>query len=102
MMYWNGHMTTGGWIMMILWTVIIFALVAAAIYWLANSYRAGASAPKPSEGSPREILDRRLAQGELTVEQYKELRETIDDGRVALGGSGAEPPPSSRPASAHG
>jgi uncharacterized membrane protein len=100
MMYWNGHMTTGGWVISILWTVIIFALIAGAIAWLVSelSGRNASTADPSSEGSGREILDRRLAKGELTTEQYKELRETI--GGEALSTS-REPLPS-RPAGAPG
>jgi putative membrane protein len=100
MMYWNGHMTTGGWVISILWTVIIFALIAGAIAWLVSelSGRNASTADSSSEGSAREILDRRLAKGELTIEQYRELRETI--GGEALSSS-REPLPS-RPASAPG
>lgn len=100
MMYWNGHMTTGGWIISILWTLIVFALIAGAIAWLVAelSGRNATTRGATYEGSAREILDRRLAKGELTVEQYKEVRETLGD-PLALGGG---PLPSSRPASAPG
>jgi putative membrane protein len=100
MMYWNGHMTTAGWIIAILWTVIILALIAGAIAWLASTLtsrgpsRTGGAA---DEASAREILDRRLAKGELTVEQYKQLREAIDGGASRVSD---EPP--ARPASASG
>jgi uncharacterized membrane protein len=100
MMYWNGHMTTGGWIISILWTLIIFALIAGAIAWLVAEL-SGRNASTPdtaSDGSAREILDRRLAKGELTIEQHKELRDAI--GSEALSAS-REPLPS-RPASAAG
>jgi uncharacterized membrane protein len=82
MMYWNGHMTTGGWIISILWTLIIFALIAGAIAWLVSelSHRNPGTADTSSEGSAREILDRRLAKGELTIEQHEQLRRAISDG----------------------
>jgi uncharacterized membrane protein len=100
MMYWNGHMTTGGWIISILWTVIIFALIAGAIAWLVAelSNRNPRRTDTSSEGSAREILDRRLAKGELTIEQHKQLREAIDG--EALSTSPESLP--SRPASAAG
>jgi uncharacterized membrane protein len=100
MMYWNGHMTTAGWIIAILWTVIILALIAGAIAWLISALtsRSAGALGVTSEGSAREILDRRLAKGELTLEQYRELRDE-------LGGQGPrssrEPLPS-RAASAPG
>ena len=78
-MYWNGHMTAVGWIIAILWTVIILALIAGAIAWLisALSSRSAGAPGVTSEGSAREILDRRLAKGEISLDQYKELREAI-------------------------
>jgi putative membrane protein len=74
MMYWGNHMSTGGWIFSILGTVIIVALIIAAVVWLASDRSAG---PEASAESAGEILDRRLASGEVTPEQYNELRETL-------------------------
>ena len=101
MMYWNGHMTAAGWAIAILWTVIILALIAGAVYWLVSelSGRNPREAAAPGEGSAREILDRRLAKGELTVEQYKELRATLDGEATVVTD---KPPLPSRPASAPG
>jgi uncharacterized membrane protein len=87
MMDWNGHMTTGGWIISILWMAVVIAVMTAAIVWLAR----GRHDPRDrAEGSAREILDRRLARSELTSEEYARLRDTLD------GRSGAAEPPSSR------
>ena len=101
MMYWNGHMTAAGWVIAILWTVIILALIGGAVYWLVSelSGRNPREAAAPGEGSAREILDRRLAKGELTVEQYKELRGTLD-GEATVAADKLPLP--SRPASAPG
>jgi uncharacterized membrane protein len=73
MMYGN-HMGGGGWAASIIVTVILVGLVVAAIVWLV-SRRSGS--PSASAGGACEILDRRLASGEITSEQYKELRETL-------------------------
>jgi len=101
MMYWNGHMSTGGWIISILWTVIIFALIAGAIAWLVaelGGRNSSSTDLSSQEGSAREILDRRLAKGEIDLEQHRQLREAIE--RSAL--PGADPPLSSQPAGAPG
>ena len=99
-MYWNGHMSAAGWILSALWTLIIIALVVAGMMWLISAlssrHNRGPSA-EASRPSAREILDRRLASGELNVEQYKQLRDTIGDAAPPAGGTG---PP--RPASAPG
>ena len=82
MMYWGHHMTTGGWIFSVVATLIVIGLVVAAIVRLTpapGGRRGATAAPSPA----REILDRRLASGELSVEQYKELRAALLDGRAA-------------------
>lgn len=81
-MYWNGHMSTGGWILSVLWTLIIVALIGGGIVWLISAIgNRGPSSPDAKAPSPsaREILDRRLASGELTLEQYQQLREAMGD-----------------------
>jgi len=73
MMYGN-HMGGGGWAVSIIMTVILVGLIAAAIVWLVSRRR---GSPPASTGAAGEILDRRLASGEITSEQYEELRETL-------------------------
>jgi uncharacterized membrane protein len=101
MMYWNGHMTAAGWAIAILWMVAILALVAGAVYWLVSELSRSnpREAAATGEGSARAILDRRLAKGELTVDQYKQLRATLD-GEATVAAD--RPPLPSRPASAPG
>jgi putative membrane protein len=98
MMYWGDHMSTGGWIFSILGTLIILALIVGLIGWAVAtaSDRGGRGAP-PSRASARDILDRRLASGELTAEQYEQLRETLGNSPSAT--RDPQPP---RPANAHG
>ena len=90
-MYWNGHMSAAGWILSVLWTLIIIALVVAGIVWLMSA-RGDREKGEPIEDaqgtSAREILDRRLASGELSVEQYQQLRETIGGPAPTEGGAG--------------
>ncbi len=76
MMYWGDHMSSGGWIFTVLWTVIMLAILAAAVVWIVSALRSRDTVG-PSGGLSREILDRRLASGELTIEQYKQLRDAI-------------------------
>jgi uncharacterized membrane protein len=93
-------MSAAGWILSVVWTLIILALVVAGIVWLVSALgnrENRAAASQTSDASAREILDRRLASGELTVEQHKQLREAIGDPGPTAGGTG---PP--RPVSAPG
>lgn len=79
MMYWGNHMGTGDWIFSILGTLIIIGLIVGLIYWAVSPSDGRESVASATGESPREILDRRLASGELTVEQYEQLRETLSD-----------------------
>jgi putative membrane protein len=99
MMYWGDHMSTGGWIFSILATLIFLALMIALIVWLlSTATSANASRTGSGRDSAQEILDRRLASGELTVEQYQQLRDTLTGGSPAGPSSssasrGAQTPP---------
>lgn len=96
MMAWGEHMSTGGWIFTVLWTVIILAILAAAVVWIVSALRGRAAEASIAGASPHEILDQRLAKGELTIEQYKQLR-----GAIRAGSSPSDHQPS-RPAGAAG
>jgi len=85
MMDWNGHMSTGGWISSIFVIIVVLALVAA-IAWTARDRRDPGAA---TAVSAREILDGRLASGEINVGEYEQLRQ-------ALGGR-SEPTPEGPP-----
>jgi uncharacterized membrane protein len=80
MMYWGGHMGTGDWLGSILVTVLIVALIVWVVRMIASTgQRQTPSEPaQPREPSARELLDRRLASGEITTEQYRELRAALD------------------------
>lgn len=79
MMNWGNHMSTGYWIFSILGVLIILALIVGMIAWLVpgrGDRRNGATATGESS---RELLDRRLANDELTVDQYEQLRHALED-----------------------
>jgi len=77
MMYSGNHMSTGGWILSIFGTLIILALVIAAIVWIVSQAGNRGGNRETSGASPSEILDRRLASAEITVDQYDELRAKL-------------------------
>jgi uncharacterized membrane protein len=79
MMHWGNNMGAGSWIFSILGTLLILALVVAAIAWLLSARRDPDSSLSTRGESANEILNRRLASGELTGEQYTQLRETLSD-----------------------
>lgn len=56
--------------------LLFWVLIVAGIVWFAR----GTSAGSPTGGrreTPLEILDRRFAEGEISVEEYRERRESI-------------------------
>lgn len=84
--YWGGafHGILG-----LLVLVAFVALIAAAILFVARAFGApgprpstqpwpvGPQPPAPTQPSAREILDRRLASGEISPEQYDEIRAKL-------------------------
>jgi len=87
--FYQDHMDTGGWIFMTLVGVVLVGLLVAFIVWLAQDQRR-----RPHRdhyiagGSAAEILDRRLATGEISVAEYERMKAT-------LATPASPPPPSS-------
>ncbi|MBO0770025.1 MAG: SHOCT domain-containing protein [Actinobacteria bacterium] len=96
MMFWNG----GGWAfwqVALMWVVMIafWGLVIWAIYALVTSLTRrpgqGQRSGEHGAGDARQILDERLARGEIDPDEYQRLRDamTSHDGRSTAGaGSG--------------
>jgi putative membrane protein len=93
MMSWYG----GGWAWWqagLMWLAVIafLALLIWAVYALVTGItgkpdQAGRDAPRPS--GARRILDERLARGEIEPEEYRRLREVLDDGPGRTAGTGS-------------
>lgn len=76
-------MTGWGWAMMTFWTLLWVGLLSV-LAWAVISWARGSRAPsQPSaqHATPnaRELLDRRLAGGEITIEEYKARESALDD-----------------------
>jgi putative membrane protein len=71
---WDGGMGAAGWIVMMLFWV---GLVAVIVWAVANLFpsRAGRAGGVPER--PEEILDKRLARGEIDPQTYDELRAKL-------------------------
>lgn len=75
MMNWSDGMGSGGWALMaVFWVVVIAAMVWAAVALLR---RADHSSGTAIAVGPSEILDRRLASGEIDAATYDELRAKL-------------------------
>lgn len=74
---WNHGMDAGWWILMSVFWVAIIGLAIWAIMRLVPG-RGGDGGSAGSRGdTPEEILDRRLARGEIDVEEYRRVKETL-------------------------
>ena len=84
-MYWQDDFAWWGWLMMSLGMVVFWGLLA----WGALLLLRGRDQPEPTDRrpGPEEILDERLARGEIGAVEYRERL-------AALGGSKDRPRPS--------
>ena len=85
---WDGHMNGGWWILMGIGMLLFWVLIILAIVWLVRSLIAGRPAgrsPSPGERTPLEILDRRLAEGSISLQEYEERRRVLSDSAGARG-----------------
>lgn len=81
--YWGGHMFGGFWrggwfgtLTMLFWIVIAIAAVVLVVRWLADT---GSDRPAVSEKTPLEILNERLARGEIDKAEYEETKRLLSD-----------------------
>ena len=72
----NGHMGGGWWVVMMLWMVFFWGAVIFGIVWLV---RGGSSEPSraPRRETPVETLDRRFAEGAISVDEYHQRRRML-------------------------
>ncbi len=78
---WGHHMrwgSTGGWgsgIMMLVWTLLLVAL----IYFLIRGVSAASEGVPPANGnSAIDILKRRYANGELSREEFQQMKKDLE------------------------
>lgn len=82
---WDHHDWDGGWwIVMAIGMVLFWGLVAAALFWLARTVLADRhhAAGRARESSAIEILDRRLAEGDIEIEEYRARRGELERTRA--------------------
>jgi putative membrane protein len=80
------HMDAGGWFLSVLVTVLVVALIVAGIVWLLRTQSPSAPRPEAAEhASARDVLDRRLASGQIDEDEYRRLRSALTDDSSAVG-----------------
>lgn len=72
-----GHMDGGWWIVMILGMLVFWGLVIALVVWLVRGGAQSIGMRADARQTPLEILDRRFAEGAISVEEYSERREVL-------------------------
>jgi putative membrane protein len=86
--YWdNGHMDAGWGIVMMLFMLGIWALIAVAIVWIVRSTRTPTVPPAAPTGdsvtsSAEQILAERLARGEIDLEEYQARLNALSSRRA--------------------
>lgn len=70
----DGDVGTGWMIVMMLGMVLFWGLVVLGIVWL---LREAIGHGRGSSADPLAILDRRLAEGEISVEEYEQRKKTL-------------------------
>jgi len=77
-MFYQHNMGAGGWIFMAFGNIVIWGPIIAFILWLVRDLRSRPNRQHITSGaSAAEILDRRLATGELNADEYTRLRSTL-------------------------
>jgi putative membrane protein len=71
-------MGAGGWVLMAFFWIAVVALIVWLIARLTTASATSPDADRERPETPREILDRRLASGEVDPETYEQLREQLD------------------------
>ncbi len=70
----------GWWVVMVIGMVVFWAAVIAGGIWLVRELTGRARSREPGE-TPFEILDRRLAEGEISIEEHGERRRALLEAR---------------------
>lgn len=74
---WCGGMGVGGWLLMVAFWSAFLALAVWAITRIFPARKTGEGAPEAVRGTPGELLDQRLASGEIDIASYLRLRDEL-------------------------
>ena len=84
----HGDVGFGWWFVMTLAMILFWGGVIALIVWLLRGGSTRPTAAPKGADAAREILDRRLAEGDLSVDEYEQRRQLLE--RRAHGAVGAD------------
>ena len=80
-MGWDNHMGdwgAGWWVLMALLMVVFWGLVIFGVVWLVRSL--SGDRRRPDRASALDVLDHRLASGEISPDEYRERRAILSEG----------------------
>ena len=80
----NGYDMNGwGWMMMVVWSLIGIGFLGIVV-WFATQWARRESPPAPtstpSTKPPQDVLDDRLALGEIDIDEYQRRRDALERG----------------------
>ncbi|MDO8143413.1 MULTISPECIES: SHOCT domain-containing protein [unclassified Isoptericola] len=70
----------GGW-MMLVWVVVWVVVLGLIVWGVVALTRSGRRDDGAAPPTPTEVLEMRFARGEITDEEYRRARETLEDRR---------------------
>ena len=91
-MMWGDNSGWGMWLGMGISTLILVVLIALLVWSISRIGRVEAPRPQRERPTALELLDERLARGEIEPDDYQQRRRILNDQRGTLPG-GADPPP---------
>ncbi len=75
---WHYHDGMGWWMVFgMFWTIVFSVAVIWLVVWAVNKFSERRHEAPSSSESPLEIAKRRLARGEITTEQFEELKKAL-------------------------
>jgi len=72
----------GGWILMLIGMVVFWGLIITGLVLLIRYIAAQTPSRGPAHDTPIDILNRRLAAGEISTDEYEALRQRIEGNRA--------------------
>lgn len=82
----HGDVGAGWWIVMALSMALFWGAAIALVVWLVRGAPAAAGRAQPEE-SAIDVLDRRLAAGDISPEEYEQRRALLRGGSTTQAGS---------------
>jgi len=83
-MWWMHGYGYGGWgiammvVMMLFWLLILLGIIFFVWFLVESARRAAGGHPAAPHETPLQILQKRYARGEITREQYQEMKRELE------------------------